>query len=101
VRRPGDRRPACTSPPAGVGTLGIVDHDRVDLVHLQRQLLFATSDVGAGKAPTAQTRLRALNPDISVVAYELELRGDNALELLRPYDLVLGRERPVWRRAIW
>ena len=86
---------------AGVGTLGIVDHDRVDLSNLQRQLLFATSDVGAGKAPTAQTRLRALNPDISVVAYELELRGDNALELLRPYDLVLdGSDRLATRYLV-
>ncbi len=86
---------------AGVGTLGIVDHDRVDLSNLQRQLLFATSDVGAGKAVTAQARLRALNPDISVVAHELELRGDNALELLRPYDLVVdGSDRLATRYLV-
>jgi len=86
---------------AGIGTLGIVDHDRVDLSNLQRQLLFATGDVGAGKALTAQARLRALNPDISVIAHELELRGDNALELLRPYDLVVdGSDRLATRYLV-
>jgi len=86
---------------AGVGTLGIVDHDRVDLSNLQRQLLFATSDVGAGKALTAQTRLRALNPDVSVIAHELELRGDNALELLDAYDLVVdGSDRLATRYLV-
>jgi molybdopterin/thiamine biosynthesis adenylyltransferase/rhodanese-related sulfurtransferase len=86
---------------AGVGTLGIVDHDRVDLSNLQRQLLYATSDVGASKALTAQARLRALNPDITVIAHELELRGDNALELLRPYELVLdGSDRLATRYLV-
>jgi adenylyltransferase/sulfurtransferase len=86
---------------AGIGTLGIVDHDRVDLSNLQRQLLFTTSDVGAGKAVTAQARLRALNPDITVIAHELELRGANALELLRPYDLALdGSDRLATRYLV-
>jgi sulfur-carrier protein adenylyltransferase/sulfurtransferase len=79
---------------AGVGTLGIVDHDRVDLSNLQRQLLFDTAAVGASKALRAQERLRALNPGIDVVAHELELDADNALELLRGYDYVLdGSDR--------
>jgi sulfur-carrier protein adenylyltransferase/sulfurtransferase len=79
---------------AGVGTLGIVDHDRVELSNLQRQLLFDTASVGASKALSAQARLRALNPDIEVVAHELELDAANALGLLREYDCVLdGSDR--------
>jgi molybdopterin/thiamine biosynthesis adenylyltransferase/rhodanese-related sulfurtransferase len=79
---------------AGIGTLGIVDHDRVDLSNLQRQLLFDTSNVGASKALSAQARLRALNPEIEVIAHDLELRGNNALEVLRAYDCVLdGSDR--------
>ena len=79
---------------AGVGTLGILDHDRVDLSNLQRQLLFDTASVGASKALSAQTRLRALNPEINVIAHELELDAANALDLLRQYDCVLdGSDR--------
>ena len=79
---------------AGIGTLGIVDHDRVDLSNLQRQLLFDTASVGASKALSAQTRLRALNPEINVIAHELELDAANALDLLRQYDCVLdGSDR--------
>jgi molybdopterin/thiamine biosynthesis adenylyltransferase/rhodanese-related sulfurtransferase len=79
---------------AGVGTLGIVDHDRVDLSNLQRQLLFDTASVGAGKAVTAQARLQALNNEIDVVAHELELRAVNALELLGKYDCIIdGSDR--------
>jgi adenylyltransferase/sulfurtransferase len=79
---------------AGIGTLGIVDHDRVDLSNLQRQLLFDTASVGASKALSAQARLRALNPEINVIAHELELGAGNALELLRQYDCIVdGSDR--------
>ena len=79
---------------AGIGTLGIVDHDRVDLSNLQRQLLFDTASVGAGKAVTAQARLRALNNEIEVVAHALELHAENALELLGGYDCIVdGSDR--------
>jgi sulfur-carrier protein adenylyltransferase/sulfurtransferase len=86
---------------AGIGTLGIVDHDRVDLSNLQRQLLFDTAAVGASKAPSARARLHALNPEIEVVAHELELRAGNALELLRGYDCVLdGSDRLATRYLV-
>jgi sulfur-carrier protein adenylyltransferase/sulfurtransferase len=86
---------------AGIGTLGILDHDSIDLSNLQRQLLFITADVGAAKAPIAQARLRALNPHITVIAHELELRSGNALEILRPYDLVLdGSDRLATRYLV-
>ena len=79
---------------AGIGTLGIIDHDRVDLSNLQRQLLFDTASLGTSKAQSARTRLSALNPEISVIAHELELNASNALELLRQYDYVLdGSDR--------
>jgi adenylyltransferase/sulfurtransferase len=86
---------------AGIGTLGLLDHDRVDLSNLQRQLLFATTDVGASKALAGQARLQALNPDIRVIAHELELRTDNALAILRQYDCVLdGSDRLATRYLV-
>ena len=86
---------------AGVGTLGVVDHDRVELSNLQRQLLFDTAAVGSSKAQSARTRLHALNPEINVVAHELELRADNALALLRDYDCVLdGSDRLATRYLV-
>ena len=79
---------------AGVGTLGLVDHDRIELSNLQRQLLFDTASVGNSKALSAQARLRALNPEINVVAHPFELGVDNALELLKQYDCVIdGSDR--------
>jgi adenylyltransferase/sulfurtransferase len=86
---------------AGIGTLGIIDHDRVDLSNLQRQLLFATADVGASKALIGQARLRALNPAITVIAHDLELHGGNALEILGSYDLVVdGSDRLATRYLV-
>jgi len=74
---------------AGIGTLGIVDHDRVDLSNLQRQVLFDTAQLGTSKARAAQIRLQALNPEIDVICHDLELNADNALDVLRRYDCVL------------
>ncbi|HJS90231.1 MAG TPA: molybdopterin-synthase adenylyltransferase MoeB [Steroidobacteraceae bacterium] len=86
---------------AGVGTLGIVDGDCIELSNLQRQVLFASADVGRPKAPTARERLLALNPDITVVAHALILGGDNIREVLQPYDLVLdGTDRVNTRYLI-
>jgi adenylyltransferase/sulfurtransferase len=86
---------------AGIGTLGIVDHDRVDLSNLQRQLLFDGASIGAGKALAAQARLRALNGEINVVAHPLELRADNARELLEQYDCIVdGSDRLATRYLV-
>jgi len=86
---------------AGVGTLGVVDHDRVELSNLQRQLLFDTATVGSSKARSARARLHDLNPEINVVAHELELRADNALALLRDYQYVLdGSDRLATRYLV-
>ena len=74
---------------AGVGTLGIVEMDKVDLSNLQRQVLYSTAEVGQSKAEAAKARLNALNPHVQVDTFELELTSHNALEILKPYDLIL------------
>jgi len=73
---------------AGVGHIGIVDDDEVDLSNLQRQVLYTTADIGRPKAEVAAERLRALNPHIKVSVYITRLNIDNVLELMQPYDIV-------------
>jgi sulfur-carrier protein adenylyltransferase/sulfurtransferase len=74
---------------SGVGTLGVVDHDRVDASNLQRQVLFDTASVGRPKVEAARERLLALNPCIEVHAHDLEVRAATVMDLLRGYDIVL------------
>lgn len=74
---------------AGVGTLGIVDDDTVEVVNLQRQVLHATSAVGAAKVDSAASRLRALDPSTTVVPHRVRLDAANAPEILGGYDVVL------------
>jgi adenylyltransferase/sulfurtransferase len=74
---------------AGVGTLGLVDGDVVDLSNLQRQILYGTADVGRPKVEVARERVRALNPDVAVETHALRLRSDNALDVLRGYDVIV------------
>ncbi|CAN5353107.1 adenylyltransferase/sulfurtransferase MoeZ [soil metagenome] len=73
---------------AGVGTIGIVDFDKVDDSNLQRQVLFGVGDVGRPKVDAAADRLRALNPYINIVTYNVQLHSSNALEIFKDYDLV-------------
>src|ERR1700681_3198796 len=74
---------------AGVGKIGIVDFDDVDLSNLQRQLLHGTKDVGRSKLESARDRIRDTNPNVHVEPYETRLTSANALEILRDYDLVV------------
>lgn len=74
---------------AGVGKIGIVEDDNVALSNLQRQILFSTDDVGKSKAEQAKRRLNALNPDVSVQLFQERLTAQNALELVRGFDLVI------------
>ena len=74
---------------AGVGTLGIVDFDRVDLTNLQRQLLHDTEDVGRPKVDSAAERLGGINPEVLVVKHNVVLSSDNAIEILGQYDIVV------------
>jgi len=74
---------------AGVGRIGIVDDDTVDITNLQRQILYGTADVGASKARTAAERLQALNPQIALDPIPVRFDAANARELVRLYDVVV------------
>jgi len=74
---------------AGVGTIGIVDFDSVDLSNLQRQILHGTSDVGRSKLASAKDTLHNLNPHVNVITHEVALSSANALDLFRGYDVVV------------
>jgi len=74
---------------AGIGTLGIVEFDSVDLTNLQRQILHGTSQVGRSKLDSARERLRDLNPDVRVEPFGERLTAGNAMEILGEFDLVV------------
>ncbi len=74
---------------AGVGTIGLVDFDKVDISNLQRQILYSTDDVGRSKLASAAARLKGLNPDVNLVTHETALTSANALEIFRQYDIVV------------
>ncbi|NPV72918.1 MAG: molybdopterin-synthase adenylyltransferase MoeB [Pelotomaculum sp.] len=74
---------------AGVGTLGIIDDDVVDLSNLQRQILHFTEDVGRPKVDSAKEKLLALNPDCNVVSYRERLMAHNILDIIKQYDIIV------------
>lgn len=74
---------------AGVGTLGIVDPDKVDESNLQRQILFSTEDIGKYKTEVAREKLERQNPHISIISHISYLHSQNALELISQYDIVV------------
>src|SRR5439155_46583 len=74
---------------AGVGRLGIVDFDVIDETNLQRQVLYGTRDVGRKKIEVAKERVAQINPNVDVQTYETRLTSDNALDILRDYDVVI------------
>ncbi|MCC6696861.1 MAG: molybdopterin-synthase adenylyltransferase MoeB [Candidatus Hydrogenedentes bacterium] len=74
---------------AGVGQLGIVDFDVVEFSNLQRQVLHTTPDVGRRKTESAAAHLRAINPEIQITTYDTRISSANAMELIRPYDIVI------------
>lgn len=74
---------------AGIGTIGIIDFDVVELSNLQRQVLFGKSSLGKNKAVAAKTRLEDLNDDISIVAYPEQLNYQNAIKLFNQYDIIV------------
>lgn len=73
---------------AGVGTIGIVDDDAVELANLQRQIVHSTGMIGKPKVDSAATSLQALNADVAIERHALRLDADNALDLIRQYDIV-------------
>jgi len=74
---------------AGVGRLGLVDFDAVDLGNLQRQVLYTTGDVGRAKVDAARERLTGLNPEIAITTFPVRITAGNALDILRGFDVVL------------
>lgn len=74
---------------AGIGTIGMIDPDAVDLSNLQRQILHSMKDLDRPKVFSAQERMAAINPGVKVVPYHAKLSTENALEILREYDVVL------------
>jgi adenylyltransferase/sulfurtransferase len=74
---------------AGVGTLGLMDGDVVDITNLQRQILHTTADIGKPKVESGTRTLKALNPDVNVVALPTRITVDNVMDVIRDYDLVV------------
>ncbi len=74
---------------AGIGKLGLVDFDAVEFSNLQRQIIHGTDNVGQPKTASAQATLHRLNPGVDVVVHETRLTSRNALEIIRPYDIVV------------
>jgi adenylyltransferase/sulfurtransferase len=74
---------------AGVGTIGLVDHDHVDITNLQRQILHTSADVGRPKTESGAEAIAAINPDVEVVQIDARLDSSNAVELIEAYDVVV------------
>ena len=74
---------------AGVGRIGLIDFDRVEASNLQRQVLFASSDVGRSKLEAARERLHGINPHVEIELYDARLESANAMDILRPYDVIV------------
>lgn len=74
---------------SGIGTIGIVDFDQVDLSNLHRQVMHGTPDIGRSKLDSAEDSIRAINPNVAVVKHAALLSSSNALDILKEYDLVV------------
>ena len=74
---------------AGVGTLGIIDDDVVDLSNLQRQILHGTSDIGTPKTKSAEATITEMNPDVNVISINERINSENAFQILEQYDLIV------------
>ncbi len=74
---------------AGIGTIGIIDADKVDLTNLQRQIIHHTADLGVDKVESAQAKMQAINPDVTVRTYKTWAMADNIREIIREYDFVI------------
>ena len=74
---------------AGIGKIGIVDSDKVELNNLQRQILHSTDNVGSQKVESAKKRLNSINPDVSVATYNIRLTSKNILDIIKDYDIIV------------
>lgn len=75
---------------AGVGTLGIVDYDVVDLSNLQRQILHGVEDIGRPKVESARETLASINPDVKVITYNTPLNSENVMDIIKDYDVIVN-----------
>lgn len=73
----------------GIGTIGIIDYDRVDLSNLQRQILHTTGDISRPKVESAREAMKAINPDTHIITYDDRLTAENALDIIGRYDFIL------------
>ena len=73
---------------AGIGNWGVIDHDRVDLSNLQRQVIHRTADIGVAKVSSARRALLDINPEVKVIAHDERLAADNAERIVAGYDIV-------------
>lgn len=74
---------------AGVGRIGIVDSDAVEINNLQRQILHSTQNAGKPKVESAKERINAINPDVEVIPYKIRLTSENILDIIREYDIIV------------
>jgi molybdopterin/thiamine biosynthesis adenylyltransferase len=74
---------------AGIGALGLIDPDRVELSNLQRQILHSATDIGSAKVESARTKLERLNPEVELQLYPTRVEADNAAEIFRGYDFIV------------
>ena len=74
---------------AGVGTLGVVDDDEVDLSNLQRQVIHTTDRIGTPKVDSAEIAINGINPDVNVVKYQTRLDASNIMEIIEGYDVIV------------
>jgi adenylyltransferase/sulfurtransferase len=86
---------------AGMGRIGIVDDDRVDETNLQRQVLYGRSSLGRSKLQAARERLSDLNPNVRIETWESRLTSDNALEIIKRYDVVADGSDSILARRWW
>lgn len=74
---------------AGIGKIGLLDFDNVDFSNLQRQIAHGTEDVGRPKVASAMETIKSINPNVDVQVYETRISSENAMDIIRPYDIVV------------
>ncbi|MCX7726063.1 MAG: HesA/MoeB/ThiF family protein [Chitinispirillaceae bacterium] len=74
---------------AGIGTIGIVDYDRVDISNLQRQIIHFTEDIGKYKVESALEKIKRINPEVNVIIYNVKINDKNISEIIKPFDFII------------
>jgi len=74
---------------SGIGTIGVVDFDVVDISNLQRQIIHSTNTIGISKVESAEKAIKAINPDVAVNKYNIKLTSDNIMDIIKDYELII------------